>query len=72
MAGKYWTDFVVAVLGLYMFHSALIGRLETHGKGGRSLIAAVRSPWLRLALAVCGVAFCIWVGIDFRQKLIPQ
>jgi hypothetical protein len=30
MTGNYWTDFLVAGLGLYLFHSALIGRLETH------------------------------------------
>jgi len=73
MRGSYWTDFVVAVLGLYLFHSALIGKLETHRRGGgRKLITVLRSPWIRLALAICGIAFCIWVGIDLRQKLIPR
>jgi hypothetical protein len=58
---------------LYLFHSALIGRLETHSKGHRrSIITAVRSHWIRVGLAVCGIAPCIWVGIDLRQKLIPR
>jgi hypothetical protein len=73
MTASYWTDFIVGGLGLYLFHSALIGKLETHRRGGgRSLVTTLRSPWIRLGLAICGVAFCIWVGIDLRQKLIPR
>ena len=72
MTASYWTDFVIAGLGLYLFHSAVIGTLETHRRGGRSLITVLRSPWIRLGLAICGIAFCIWVGIDVRQKLIPR
>jgi hypothetical protein len=65
MTASYWTDFVVAGLCLYLFHSALIGRLETHRRGdGRSIITALRSSWIRLGLAICGIAFCVWVGID--------
>ncbi len=71
MTGNYWTDFLVAGTGFYLFHSALFGRLETQSKARRhSIITTVRSRWMRVGLAVCGVALCIWVGIDLRQKLI--
>jgi hypothetical protein len=73
MTGSYWGDFFAAGLGLYLFHSALIRRLETHHRGGRrSVITDLKAPWIRIALAICGVAICIWVGIDVRQKLIPR
>jgi len=71
MGGNYWGDFIGAGVGLYLFHSALIGRLETHRKGGgRSLITALHSPWIRIALAICGLALCAWVGMDLRHKII--
>ena len=70
MAGSYWGDFFAAVLGLYLFHSALVGRFETHRRGGgHSIIIALRSSWIRIALALSGVAICVWVGLDLRQKL---
>jgi len=70
MIGSYWLDFIAAALGVYAFHSALIGRLETHHRAGRSIITVIKAPWIRIALALLGVTICTWVGIDIRQKLV--
>ena len=44
MGGNYWGDFIGAGVRLYLFHSALIGRLETQRKAGvRSLITGLHS-----------------------------
>lgn len=68
--GLYWDDLIGLATALACVNGGISGRFYTHSRrGGKRLLAEMRSFWVRLVFLCAGFALLALVARDLIHKL---
>ena len=67
----FWLDMIGLAVAMAFLDLAIIGKTYSHGKGGRTLLASVKSPNVRVMFFFIAMFFFGWVLKDFIHKVRP-